>query len=61
MAGVVEELGGRALLDDAPGVHHRDAVGEVGDDGEVVRDVERGDLVRVAQLADRRRARALGC
>ena len=47
-----EQLGRRPLLDDATGVHHGDAVGEVGDDGEVVGDVEGGDAVGAAQLAD---------
>src|SRR3954447_9174346 len=40
-----------AGLDDAPGVHHRDAVGELGDHGEVVADVERRDLMAAAQVA----------
>ena len=35
---VVEELVERALLDDAAGVHDDDAVGDVGDDAEVVGD-----------------------
>ena len=34
----VEHVVGRALLDDASGIHHADAVGEPGDDREVVRD-----------------------
>ena len=33
---VVEDLVDRPLLDDAPGVHDEDAVGDVGDDAEVV-------------------------
>ena len=35
---VVEDLVERALLDDPPGVHHEHAVGDVGDDAEVVGD-----------------------
>ena len=40
-----EDLRRRALLDDPPGVHHGDPVGEVGDDRQIVRDVQRGDAV----------------
>ena len=47
MARRVEHLAGRPALDDAPGVHHRDAVGEAGDDREVVRDPDQ----RRARLA----------
>ena len=36
-----------------PGVHHGDAVGQVGDHGEVVRDVQRRDAVRAGEVADR--------
>ena len=39
-----------AELDDLAGVHHRDAVGDVGDHREVVGDVERADAVGAAQL-----------
>ena len=53
MRRVLEQLGGRALLDDSSGVHHRDLIGEVGDDREIVGDVQRSDLVRMTQLADR--------
>ena len=41
MGGRPEELAGGRGLDEAARVHHRDAVGEVGDDAEVVRDEER--------------------
>ena len=41
-----------AALDDPPGVHDRDAVGELGDDREVVAHVQRRDLVAAAQVAD---------
>jgi hypothetical protein len=50
----------RPALDDAPGVHHRDAVGELGHDREVVADVERRDLVAAAQVADRLEHARLG-
>ena len=49
----VEELVARADLDDLAGVHHGDAVGEVGDDREVVGDVERRDAVALREVADR--------
>src|SRR3954468_6883088 len=39
-----------AELDDLTGVHHRDAVGDVGDHREVVGDVEGTDPVGAAQL-----------
>ena len=38
MFGVVVDLGRRARLDDLAGVHHYDAVGDLGDDAEVVGD-----------------------
>ena len=38
MPGIVEQLSPRRDFDDAPVVHDRDAVGDVFDDGEVVRD-----------------------
>src|SRR3954464_4869730 len=41
----------RAGLDDPPGVHHRDAIGELGDHGKVVAHVQRRDLVAAAQVA----------
>jgi len=40
-----EELAGRRLLHDAAVLHHRDAVGDLADDGEVVRDEEHGEAV----------------
>ena len=52
VTGVVEQLRGGALLDDPPGVHHRNLISKVGNHREVVRDIERGDLVRMAQLAN---------
>ena len=50
---VGEDVGGRALLDDAPGVHHGDPVGERGDHGEVVSDVQRRHAVPLGQGPDR--------
>ena len=40
-------------LDDPPGVHHRDAVGQLGDHGQVVAHVQRRDAVAAAQVAHR--------
>jgi hypothetical protein len=40
----------RPELGDLPGVHHRDAVGDVGDHREVVGDVEGADPVGAAEL-----------
>ena len=51
--GGLEELVARAGLDDPPGVHDRDAVGQLGHDREVVAHVERGDGVAAAQVAHR--------
>src|SRR5262249_60046155 len=38
MARLVEDVAGASGLDDAPGVHYRNPVAELGDDAEVVRD-----------------------
>ena len=46
----VEHLVDAALLDDAPGVHHADAVGEAGDHREVVRDPDQRRARFAAQL-----------
>ena len=48
--GVREDRVPRPELGDLPGVHHRDPVGDVGDHGEVVGDVEGADAVGPAQL-----------
>ena len=45
-----EELVGRRDLDDAPEVHHGDAVGDVADDGEVVGDEDVGEVELLLQL-----------
>ena len=50
----------RSLLDDAPGVHHRHAVGEVGDHRQVVGDVQRGDAVAAGEIAHRGQHERLG-
>ncbi len=49
MLRVVEELVERALLDDPPGVHDDDPVGDVGDDAEVVRDEDDPGAALLAQ------------
>jgi len=49
--GVLYHLAGRSPLHDPPGVHHRDAVGEVAGGGDVVRDVQHGEPLVVRQLA----------
>ena len=50
----------RPLLHDAPRVHHRHTVGEVGDHCQVVGDVQRGDAVPAGQVAHRRQDECLG-
>ena len=47
---VVEQLVQRALLDHLPGVHHQHAVGDVGDDAEVVGDEHDRRARRVAEV-----------
>ena len=47
-------------LGDLAGVHHRYPVGDVGDHGQVVGDVERGDAVSTAELTHRPQHHALG-
>jgi hypothetical protein len=42
--GVVHEGARRRQLDDATGIHHRDAFGEVARAGKVVGDVQEGQL-----------------
>src|SRR5262249_18576275 len=53
MSSGVEELELRSGLDDPSRVHHGDAMRERGDDGEIVRDVDRSDLVRATEPAHR--------
>jgi hypothetical protein len=48
-----EELVARPELDDPPRVHHRDAIGQLGDHRQVVAHVQRCDAVAPAQLAHR--------
>ncbi len=50
VTGRAEERRPWAHLDQTAGVHHGDAVGEVGHDGEVVGNVERGHLVGLGQI-----------
>jgi hypothetical protein len=47
-----EQLAGGALLHQAAGVHHRDPVGGLRDDAEVVGDEQDGGLVLLAQATD---------
>ena len=49
VARCMEELARRAFLDDAPVLHDHGLVGEVGDYGEVMADIERRDPVRAAK------------
>ena len=48
--GRTEEILGGGELDDLAEVHHRDAVGDVADDGEVVGDEEVGEVELLLQL-----------
>ena len=52
MGGVREDLAYRSLLDHAACIHDGDVVGEIGDDREVVRDVQRGDAVLTGERAN---------
>ena len=49
---VGEDLARRALLDEAPGVEHADALAEAHDQAEVVRDQQDGGVDAAAQLLD---------
>ena len=49
--GVGQQLGGRGLLDDLSGVHDGDAVGDLGDQSQVVADEDHGEAEPLAQLA----------
>jgi len=51
VAGRREHVAPGTLLDDAPGIHDDDAMGELGDDSKVVADIERCDAMRAAQFA----------
>ena len=52
VARVLEDVAGRALLDQPPGVEHADAVAHVGDDAEVVADEEHARAELLAQVRD---------
>ena len=52
MLGVLDEDVGRRQLDDAPGIHDRDAVGEVACAREVVGDVEEGQVALLLELRE---------
>ena len=55
-----QHVAGGAELDHPARVHHRDLVGDLGDDGQVMRDVDRRDAVVLAQPLDRVEDPALG-
>ena len=46
------EVGGRGVLDDLAGVHHRDPVAHAGDDAEVVGDQQHGDAEALLQVGE---------
>ena len=50
--GVVEDLLDRPLLDDLPGVHDQHAVGDLGDDAEIVGDQDHRQVAVAVQLFD---------
>jgi len=52
MRGRVENIGLRAKLDQAAGVHDRDAIGYVRDDGEIVRDEEHRQSEFMAEVVE---------
>ena len=52
MLRAAEYLGGRAGLDEPPAVHHRDPIGDVGDDAHIVRDEHHAEPVLPAERAD---------
>jgi hypothetical protein len=52
MGRTVEDVVGRSHLDDAPGVHHGDAVGQPGDDAEVMGDPDERHPELVRELLD---------
>ena len=56
--GCAQDLPRRALLDDAPVVHHDDAVGERVDDGEVVADEQAGEAEVALQVGAAARGRS---
>ena len=47
--GVFEDVSDRAVLDDDSGIHHLDPVGDLGDDPQVVSDVEHRQSARPLQ------------
>src|SRR3954463_10001294 len=50
MARIVEQVGLLGDLDDAPQIHHSDAVTDMGNDGEIVRDEQIGEAVLALQV-----------
>ena len=49
---MVQHRGGRALFDDHAMLHHHDAVGDLGDDAEIMGDEQDRGLLALLQLAD---------
>ena len=49
-----EELGGRRRLDDVPGIHDADPVGDLREQAEIVRDVEHGGAEPRAEIDEER-------
>ena len=47
-----EHIRDRTLLDDAPFLHHCDAVGNVGDDAEIMGDEQHGHATPLLDVAD---------
>ena len=60
MAGAREDHVPRSAFDDPARVHHRDMVGQLRDDGEVVAHVQRRHLMALTQLAHRLQHPGLG-
>jgi len=54
MARAAKNFGDRALLDDSPGVHDGDAVGDLRDDAEIVRDEKERKLEFAAKILQQR-------
>lgn len=50
--GVVEDAFGVAVFDDFSGIHDGDVVGDVADDGEVVRDEDHGEAEAFAEFEE---------
>ena len=49
---MVQHVGSRALFDDDAVLHHHDAVGDLGDDAEIMGDEHDRGLAALLQVAD---------